>query len=147
MKFLVKSVLSLLAALALGAAAQAQQISVETSKTIPLRLSAPAASIVLGNRNIADVAVHNDQLIFLTGKSYGTTNLMVFNKKGEEIYSADVVVTSNSSNLVTINRAGLNQTFDCAPTCRSTLSLGDEPAYFSGLIQQQMQAQSLTEGK
>lgn len=146
MKILVKSAFSALVCLACASAAQAQQLSIEASKTVPLRLSGPASSIVVGNKNIADVAVHDDRLIFVTGKSYGTTNLMVFNKAGEEVYSAEVVVTANSSNLVTVNRGGQNQTYDCAPVCRSALSLGDDPAYFSGLIQQQLQTQTLTEG-
>ncbi|OZB12429.1 MAG: hypothetical protein B7X55_14510 [Rhodobacterales bacterium 34-62-10] len=146
MKILVKSAFSALFCLACASAAQAQQLSIEASKTVPLRLSGPASSIVVGNKNIADVAVHDDRLIFVTGKSYGTTNLMVFNKAGEEVYSAEVVVTANSSNLVTVNRGGQNQTYDCAPVCRSALSLGDDPAYFSGLIQQQLQTQTLTEG-
>lgn len=146
MKILEKSALAALACLALAGAAQAQQLSIEASKTVPLRLSGPASSIVVGNKNIADVAVHDDRLIFVTGKSYGTTNLMVFNKAGEEVYNAEVVVTANSSNLVTVNRGGLNQTYDCAPVCRSALTLGDDPAYFTGLIQQQLQTQALTEG-
>ncbi len=146
MKILLKSAFSALVCLAFASAAQAQQLSIEASKTVPLRLSGPASSIVVGNKNIADVAVHDDRLIFVTGKSYGTTNLMVFNKAGEEVYSAEVVVTANSSNLVTVNRGGQNQTYDCAPVCRSALSLGDDPAYFSGLIQQQLQTQTLTEG-
>lgn len=146
MKILVKPALAALTCLALASAAQGQQLSIEASKTMPLRLSGPASSIVVGNKNIADVAVHDERLIFVTGKSYGTTNLMVFNKAGQEIYNAEVVVTANSSNLVTVNRAGQNQTYDCAPVCRSALTLGDDPAYFSGLIQQQLQTQTLTEG-
>lgn len=146
MKTPVKSALLAAASLIIAGIAQAQQLSVEASKTVPLRLSAPASSIVVGNKNIADVAVHDDRLIFVTGKSYGTTNIMVFNKAGDEVYSAEIVVTANSSSLVTVNRAGQNQTYDCAPICRSALTLGDDPAYFSNLIQQQLQAQALTEG-
>lgn len=146
MKNAVKPALAAAATLIFAGIAQAQQLSVEASKTVPLRLSGSAASIVVGNKNIADVAVHDDRLIFVTGKSYGTTNLMVFNKSGEEVYSAEVVVTANSSSLVTVNRAGQKQTYDCAPACRSALTLGDDPEYFSGLIQQQIQTQALTEG-
>lgn len=146
MKILVKPAFALAASLVIAGIAQAQQLSVEASKTVPVRLTGSAASIVVGNKNIADVAVHDDRLIFVTGKSYGTTNLMVFNKAGEEVYSAEVVVTANSSSLLTVNRAGQNQTYDCAPVCRSALTLGDDPAYFSGLIQQQLQAQALTDG-
>lgn len=146
MKILVKPALAAITSLVLAGIAHAQQLSVEASKTVPVRLTGQASSIIIGNKNIADVAVHNDRLIFVTGKSYGTTNLMVFNKAGDEVYNAEVVVTANSSSLVTVNRAGQNQTYDCAPACRSALTLGDDPEYFAGLIQQQLQTQALTDG-
>ncbi|KJS23744.1 MAG: hypothetical protein VR75_18010 [Hyphomonadaceae bacterium BRH_c29] len=126
--------------------ALAGPLTVEANKTVPVRLKGAAASVVLGNRNIADVAVHDENLIFVTGKSFGTTNLMVFDRSGNQILSTEVVVTVNSSNLVTINRNGANYTYDCAPNCRSVPSPGDESDYFSALIGQQSDMQKLTEG-
>lgn len=134
------------ACLVLACHALAQQLSVEASKTVPVRLNGSASSIIVGNKNIADVAIHNERLIFVTGKSFGTTNLLVYDRSGREIYSSEIMVTTNSSNLVTINRAGLSQTYDCAPVCRSTLGIGDDPAYFDRLMQQQLQTQALSEG-
>lgn len=119
-------------------------LTVEANKTVPLKMKGTAASVVLGNRNIADVAVHDEHLIFITGKSFGTTNLMVFDRSGNQILNTEVVVTVNSSNLVTVNRNGSNYTYDCAPACRPVMSPGDNPDYFDGLIQQQMGMQSLT---
>lgn len=126
--------------------ASAGPLSVEANKTVPVRLKGAAASVVLGNRNVADVAVHDEHLIFVTGKTFGTTNLMIFDRDGNQIYSAEVVVTVNASNLVTVNRSGSNFTYDCAPNCRAVASTGDNPEYFSALIQQQQDMQSLTEG-
>lgn len=146
MKMLLKTALMAAAGLALAASAQAQQLSVETSKSVPVRLSGQASSIVIGNKNVADVAVHNENLIFVTGKSFGTTNLLVFDRAGREIYNTEVMVTINSSNLVTVNRAGMNQTYDCTPICRSALSIGDDPVHFDRLMQQQLQSQALADG-
>lgn len=140
------SLLACLLVPALAGAAAANQLSVETSKTVPVRLSGSASSIVIGNKNVADVAVHSDNLIFVTGKSYGTTNLIVVDRGGREIYSAEVVVTSNSSNLVVVNRAGQHFSYDCAPVCRGAVNLGDHPAHFDTLVQQQIQVQTLNEG-
>lgn len=133
-------------ALSFAAAASAGQIFVEASKTVPVELNGAASSIVIGNKNIADVAVHNEGLLFITGKSYGTTNLMVYDKAGRQIFNSEVMVTTNSTNLVTINRAGQSYTYDCAPHCRAVLSIGDSPDHFAALIDQQMQTQSLTSG-
>ena len=134
-------------ALSIASAAMADQLFVEASKTVPITINGDASSIVIGNKNIADVAVHNEHLMFVTGKSYGTTNLMVFDKSGRQIYASDVMVTSNSTNMVTINRAGQNFTYDCSPTCRSVLNIGDDPEHFATLIDQQVQSQTLTAGQ
>jgi len=143
----LKTAFAGIAALSISSPAFADQIFVEASKSVPVRIKGVASSIVIGNKNIADVAVHNEGLLFLTGKSYGTTNLMVFDKSGRELFSSDVMVTTNSTNLVTINRAGQSFTYDCAPNCRAVLSLGDEAEYFGTLIDQQLQTQALTESQ
>lgn len=119
-------------------------LTVEANKTVPLKMKGTAASVVLGNRNIADVAVHDEHLIFITGKAFGTTNLMVFDRSGNQILNTEVVVTANTSNLVTVNRNGSNFTYDCAPSCRSVMSPGDNAQHFDDLMQQQMGMQSLT---
>lgn len=135
------------AALALASAASAEQLFVEASKTVALPINGAASSIIIGNKNIADVSVHNENLLFVTGKSYGTTNLLVFDKSGRQLYSSDVLVTTNSTSLVTINRAGQTFTYDCAPNCKAILSIGDQSDHFAALIDQQLQAQALTEGE
>jgi hypothetical protein len=40
--------------------AVAGPLTVEANKTVPVKLKGTAASVVLGNRNIADVAVHDE---------------------------------------------------------------------------------------
>lgn len=136
-KFCVASV----AAISISASAFAGQFTIESGKTKPLRLTTEAASVVVGNPNIADVAVHNGKLIFISGKTFGTTNLMIFDKAGNTIYSNDIVVTTNTANLVTVNRGGNNFTYDCAPDCRASLSVGDSDAHFNSTSEQiQVQA-------
>ena len=129
-----------------AASAAAQSISVEANKTVPVRVTGSAASIVIGNKNVADVAVHNEHLLFITGKAFGTTNLMIFDSAGNQILSSDVVVTANSSNLVTVNKSGKSFTYDCAPECRSVMSTGDSGEYFDQIAGQQKSLQTLNEG-
>ena len=125
--------------------AVAGPLSVEVNKTIPIHLRSAAASVVLGNQTIADVAVHDEKLIFITGKTFGTTNLLIFDKSGRQIYSTDILVVANEANVVTINRSGSNYTYDCAPTCRSTLSVGDAPEHFEQYIDQQTGVKALSD--
>jgi Flp pilus assembly secretin CpaC len=146
MTICLKAAMFGVAALTLVSAASAEQLFVEAGKTVPVSVRGSAASIVIGNKNIADVAVHDERLIFVTGKSFGTTNLIIFDKAGNQIYNSDVMVTTNSTSLVTINRAGQSYTYDCSPNCRAVLSIGDQPDHFAALIDQQLQSQTLTEG-
>lgn len=119
-----------LAGILVTAPALAGPLVIEANKTVPVRLKGAAASVVLGNREIADVAVHDEHLVFVTGKNFGTTNLMVFDRAGNQIYSSDVVVTTNTSSLVTVNRSGDNETYACSPSCRPVAPLGDADRLF-----------------
>lgn len=147
MKYMVKYCAGPVAGLLLAQAAFAEQLTVEANKSVPVKLRAAASSVVLGNKNIADVAVHDENLIFVTGKSFGTTNLLVFDKAGRQVYATDIVVTANSTSLVTVNRSGNTFTYDCAPQCRSAISPGDDPEYFENLLGQQVGMKQLTEGQ
>jgi len=135
-----------LATCMLASAAMAQQIVLEANKSQPLRIAGDASSVVIGNPRVADVAVHSQNLIFLTGKTFGTTNLIIFNEAGEQLYSGDIVVTADTANLVTVNRAGATNTYDCAPACRSVLAIGDEQVYFDQVITQNEDIQALANG-
>ena len=136
MKRLVKACAALTSAALLAGAAFADQITVEANKTKPMRLKHAASAIVVGNPNFADVAVHSENLIFITGKTYGTTNLLIFDEAGRQIYSGDIVVTTNASSLVSVNRAGLSHTYDCAGNCRAVLAVGDQNEHFMAIAQQ-----------
>ncbi len=129
-------------------AAQAEPFTIETGTTQPVHLNRQAASVVIGNQNIADVAVAAPRLILLTGKSFGTTNLIVFDANNNIILSGDVVVTTNSANLVTINRGGNSYTYDCAAQeCRDAPVVGDQQEHFARSLGQAEQLKRLTENK
>ncbi len=102
---------------AFAMSAFASQLTVEINKTKPLTVAGQASSIVLGNPDVADVTVTDANRLFITGKAFGTTNLIIYNIDGRQIYSADVVVTTNSSNLVSVVRAGNAEVVDCSPSC------------------------------
>lgn len=127
-------------------AAQAEPFMVETGTTQPVHLNRQAASVVIGNQNIADVAVADPRLILLTGKSFGTTNLIVLDANNNIILSSDVVVTTNSASLVTVNRGGNSFTYDCAGAeCRDAPVVGDQQEHFARSLGQAEQLKRLTE--
>jgi len=136
MNLFAKASMALTAAAFLATAASAGQLTVETNKTKPLKLKHAASSVVVGNPNVADVAVHDERLVFITGKTFGTTNLMIFNDEGKQIYAADIVVTTNTANQVVVNRGGLNRTYSCDGECRPVLNIGDEKDFFEYVDEQ-----------
>ncbi|MEM6901455.1 MAG: pilus assembly protein N-terminal domain-containing protein [Pseudomonadota bacterium] len=124
--------------------ATAQQISVEANKSLGIAIrNGDAASVVIGNPNIADVAVHNENLVFITGRTFGTTNLLVYDVDGKQLLSSDVVVSTTNESVLVVNRAGENFTFDCAPNCKSILAIGDDQAYFQRNFEQTENLQAL----
>ena len=123
-------------ALSICGFAHAQSFTVEANKTKQLNVRGLADSVVIGDPRVADVGVHaveGGNLIFITGRSFGTTNLLVFDSKGKQLYSGDISVTTNTSNLVSVNRAGATNTYDCAPRFRAVLAIGDDTAYFANI--------------
>lgn len=133
---ILKTAISAGAAFLIAGAAQAGHITVEAGKAKAIKLNTNAESVIIGNPNIADVAVHDDKLLFVTGKSFGTTNLMIFDSKGNTIHSSDVVVTANTATWVSVKRAGSNFTYDCSPACRPTLSAGDDRSHYENVGEQ-----------
>ncbi len=133
---LIKTGLLASAALCLSATALADQFFVEAGKTKPLRLKSAASSVALGNQNIAEVSVYDRNLLLVSGKTFGTTNILVFDKDGNTVYNADLVVTANQANLVTIKRAGSDFTYNCSPKCKDTIQIGDDSEHFTKTLSQ-----------
>lgn len=136
MNLFAKASMALTAAAFVATMASAGQLTIETNKSKPIKLKHAAASVVVGNPNVADVAVHSERLVFITGKTFGTTNLLIFNEEGQQIYSTDIVVTTNTANQVVVNRAGLNRTYSCDGECRPVLNIGDQQEFFAYVEEQ-----------
>jgi len=125
-----------------AAAPMKQTYSVDLNKTQLVHLSQRAGAIVVGNPAIADISVHSDTAIFVIGRGYGETNIMVLDAAGAVIMNADVQVTNTlSSNGVRVFKgtASNRNTYNCAPYCQPAPVLGDEGGFIasnSGSVQQ-----------
>src|SRR5689334_24660783 len=74
-----------------AAVAEEGPISVKVNMARILRISAPAATVIIGNPGVADVTIQDPQTLVLTGKSYGQTNLIVLDNAGNPV--ADTMVS------------------------------------------------------
>jgi len=133
---LLRSILPL-ALLALAAmshavlAAETDPISVKVNMARILKINAPAATVIIGNPGVADVTIQDPQTLILTGKSYGVTNLIILDAKGNAIADTLLSVVQGQSDLVTVYVGSARTTMACEPICQATVTLGDD-AGFSG---------------
>ena len=106
-------------------------MSVKVNMARILRIDAPAATVIIGNPGVADVTIQDPQTLVLTGKSYGQTNLIILDSKGNPIADTMIQVTQDLADVVTVYVGDKRQTYSCEPICQSTVMLGDD-AGFSG---------------
>lgn len=125
-----------LAALALAAEAAAGEVQVALDQSRPITLPGSASGVVIGNPSVAGVSVQNDRLLFVTGRSYGSTNLIVVGRSGRPIYEARVTVIPDESNVVMVTRGGATQRLDCNPLCRRRPDISDDPQSFGTTTEQ-----------
>jgi Flp pilus assembly secretin CpaC len=122
-------------AIAAAPAALADPFKITVDQTVALKVPGAANSVVVGNAAVADVAVHDASTLLVTGKSFGSTNLMVLDSAGRTIFSNEVQVGGQSDSDMTIVRAGATYTYSCVEKCRSTATVGDQMTYFQETMQ------------
>jgi len=115
-------------ALSATAPAFARDIRVSLDQAFPIRLSEPAEGVAVGNPSIAGVSIQNDQFLFVTGRSYGSTNLVVVGEGGRVLYSGRIVVSPDETDVVMVTRGVETARLECTPLCRPRPDIGDGPA-------------------
>jgi Flp pilus assembly secretin CpaC len=115
----------------------ADTLAVMVDQATVMKLPEKVATIVVGNPLIADVAVQSGGLVVVTGKGYGSTNLIVLDRAGAVLMERSVVVrgaTDRSS--VQVYRGMERETYSCTPDCEHRITLGDSAKYFEATIDQ-----------
>jgi len=132
--FTPRVLLAVLAAGLFAGAAQAQDLRVALDQSFPVRLANSASGVAVGNPAIAGVSMQNDHLFFVTGRSYGTTNLTVVDANNHVMFSGRIVVVPDEANVVRITRGTETASLTCTPACRPAPEIGD--ATFDAVTQQ-----------
>ena len=107
-------------------------LRVPLDQAVAVHLPAAAGGVAVGNPSIAGVSVQNERMLFITGRSYGSTNLVVVDDDGRTIYSGRVTVTSDETNAVMVTRGNQTARLDCTPQCRPRPDIGDGSDSFNG---------------
>lgn len=124
------------AAALMSAPALANDLSVTIDQTKMVQLSAGATTIVVGNPSIADVAMQDADTALVTGKSFGTTNIIAIDSEGRQVANVRVVVAANSDRTVTLMRGNQQVTLSCAPRCAPAPVPGDSVDAFKNAMDQ-----------
>lgn len=124
---------ALLAAGLVAGQAQAATIGVEVDRAKILRLDQPAAMVVIGNPMIADASIQNGNMLVLTGRSYGATNMIILDDEGREIANDMIEVKRPNEDLLTVHRGTARASYTCTPVCERTLMLGDAQENFDSV--------------
>ncbi|WP_046667445.1 pilus assembly protein N-terminal domain-containing protein [Neorhizobium galegae] len=82
-----------------------------------LKLDRPVSKVIVGNSNVADATVADSTTIVLTGRSFGTTNLVLLDAEGNAIADERVLVSIDEGNTVRVFRQTERSILSCTPNC------------------------------
>jgi len=128
--------LAFLAVFSVHGTAAAEAISIFMDQAKIMRLPDRVATLVIGNPAIADGTLQQGGLLVVTGKSYGRTNIIALDPKGEILAEHEVTVGAPKDAALTVWRGAARETWSCAPDCENSVMLGDAPDYFDGVVKQ-----------
>ena len=135
-----------LAMIAAKPAAAETDLVVKYDQSQLLRLTRPAADIIIGNPTVADVSVQTGNMLVVTGKGFGITNMIVLDVEREVIEEYRVLVVRESAKVVNLQKGGKRESYNCAPQCNPSLVVGDDQAYFDSTVRASERKIKFSEG-
>lgn len=82
-----------------------------------LKLDRPISKVIIGNSDVADATVADAKTIVLTGRSFGTTNLVILDIDGNAIVDERILVSIDEGNTLRVFRQTDRTVFSCTPNC------------------------------
>lgn len=120
-------------AFASGPVAAAQPLIVYTDQSKIIEVSRSPGVVVVGNPSIADASIQGNK-VFLHGRGYGTTNVIILDEQGAQLADFLIDVQLGAPNTVSLFKAGALQSYTCVEDCESIMHVGDNPVYFKDVV-------------
>ena len=114
-------------------AALADDLIVKYDQSQLLRLPRPAAEIIVGNPTIADVSVQGGNLLVVTGKSFGITNIISLDAERNVIQDQRVLVQRDEARVINLQKGPKRESYNCSPQCNPSITIGDDNTYFDNI--------------
>lgn len=125
------TVLAIAAGICAAPVKAAESIEVEMDSARLLKVPEGTDTIIVGNPLIADVAVQRNNVMVLTGKLFGSTNMIALDNKGAIISESRIIVSAPQADRLIVMRGGEQETYSCSPTCGPVLQVGDSDKNFN----------------
>ena len=126
----------LLSPLAAIAASDTDAVAVVVDQARVIKLPERVATIVVGNPLIADVTLQPGGMVVVTGKGYGSTNMIAMDRTGAVLADRSIQVEGPTDKLVTVFRGVDRESYSCTPVCQRRVTLGDGSDYFDKVLGQ-----------
>ena len=110
--------LAALAFSAFAAAAVAESLAVPLNQVVRISLRGAASDVLIGNDKIADVALIDERTVAVSGKTYGSTNLLVLDGARRVLFNGQVTVAS-AGGQVTVHRGPDSSQYACVHRCEA----------------------------
>ncbi len=137
--------LCMAAIVAASSPARAERIVVVLDQAEVMQLPDGTKTVIVGNPAIADVAVMpNGKGMVITGKSYGTTNLVALDGAGLIVAKSSLYVQAPVDSVVVVQRGLERESYSCTPRCAPALVPGDSKPYFTGVGEQSLTRNQLS---
>lgn len=128
--------LCITAALAPRIAAAEDPITVTLDQATVMKMPEKVSTVVVGNPLIADVSVQSGGILVVTGKGYGTTNVVALDQTGKILMDRPVQVRGPRDGVIIVYRGADRESYNCSPNCEQRITLGDAPKYFDATLNQ-----------
>ncbi|MCX7308827.1 MAG: pilus assembly protein N-terminal domain-containing protein [Afipia sp.] len=127
---------ALLSPLAAIAASDTDAVAVVVDQARVIKLPERVSTIVVGNPLIADVTLQPGGMVVVTGKGYGSTNMIAMDRTGAVLADRSIQVEGPTDKLVTVFRGVDRESYSCTPVCQRRVTLGDGSEYFDKVLGQ-----------
>ncbi|MBT9371451.1 pilus assembly protein N-terminal domain-containing protein [Rhizobium sp. CSW-27] len=117
-------ILLIISAGAAAAAEPGRLLRVYMNQARVLKLDRPVAKVIVGNADVADATVADPTTIVLTGRAFGTTNLVLLDSRGEAIADERILVSIDEGNTVRVYRQTERTVLSCTPACEQHAETG-----------------------
>jgi hypothetical protein len=113
--------------------ASAQDLIVKFDQSTLLRMPRPVAEVIIGNPLIVDVTVQSNDMLVVTGKTFGITNIIALDATRNIIQDQRVLVMRDEARMVSVTKGGRRESYNCSPNCNPSFMPGDEAVYFEAV--------------